>query len=116
MWRLINQQVERFQFDREKIEATLDISSAHFDKITSQLLSKCYEQLFSDNGLALLTFLSERTAFSKHYYQEVKRQMKEAEENFGKKQLAAFYKANVNTISSLWIIGMLKWMKLTLAL
>ena len=57
VWWLINQQVERFQFDREKIETTLDISSAHFDKITSQLLSKCYKQLFSDNGLALLTFL-----------------------------------------------------------
>ena len=98
VWRLINQQVERFQFDREKIKTTLDISSAHFDKITSQLLAKCYQQLFGDDGLRLLSFLSERTGFSKHYYQEVKRQITVAEKKFSKKQLAEFYKANVNFI------------------
>jgi len=36
----VNQQVLRMHLDRKKIETTLGISSAHFDKITSQLLGK----------------------------------------------------------------------------
>ena len=95
---LMNQQVQSMQFERETIQAALGISSAHLDKITSQLLSKCYEHLFGANNIELLLFLSERAAFVKQYYQEMKRQMSYAEANFTKKQLAEFYKANVNFI------------------
>ena len=98
VWLLINRQAAQFEFDREKIETTLNISSAHFDKITSQLLSKCYDLLFDDDWFSLLSFLSQRSAFAKHYYQEMKRQMNNAEANFAKKKLAEFYKANVNFI------------------
>lgn len=98
VWDMINKQAERLEFDRDVIEKTLGISSAHFDKITSQLLSRCYEQMYGNDGLTLLHFLSERTAFVKHYYQEMKRQMGYAEKNATKKELATFYKANVNYI------------------
>lgn len=98
VWAMLNQQAEQQFFDREKIEKELEISSAHFDKITSQLLSKCYEHLFGENSLELLGFLSERASFVKHFYQEMKRQMSYAEANFSKKKLADFYKANVNFI------------------
>jgi|ERR1043165_10235162 hypothetical protein len=98
VWILLNQQATKQDFDREKIEKTLGISSAHFDKITSQVLSRCYEHLYGDDGLALLGFLSERVTFVKHYYQEMKRQMSFAEKNFPRKQLTEFYKANVNFI------------------
>ena len=98
VWAMLNQQAMQLHFDRRKIETTLKISSAHFDKITSQLLSKCYEHLFGANSIELLLFLSERAAFVKNYYQEMKRQMSFAEKNFTKQQLAEFYKANVNFI------------------
>lgn len=98
VWVMLMQQVERMHLDRKKIETTLDISSAHFDKITSQVLSKCYEHLFPGKELELLQFLSERVTFVKHYYQEMKRQMGNAEKSFTKDQLAEFYKANVNFI------------------
>lgn len=98
VWLLLNKQIETMQYEREKIENTLSISSAHLDKITSQLLSKCYEHLFETNSIELLLFLSQHAAFVKHYYQEMKRQMSFAEANFTKKQLAEFYKANVNFI------------------
>ena len=98
VWAILNQQATQLYFDRKKIETILKISSAHFDKITSQLLSKCYEFLFGSNNIELLLFLSERSSFAKHYYQEMKRQLSFAEKNFTKQQLAEFYKANVNFI------------------
>ncbi len=98
VWAMMNQQAQRMEFDRKRIETTLKISSAHFDKITSQLLSKCYELLFGANSLELLSFLSQRATFVKHFYQEMKRQMAYAEKTLSKKQLAGFYKANVNFI------------------
>ncbi len=98
VWLMLNQQLTKLEFEREKIESTLGISSAHLDKITSQVLSRCYEVLYGNDGLALLAFLSERAPFIKHYYQEMKRQMSYAEKHFSKKQLADFYKANVNFI------------------
>ncbi len=67
VWAMLNHQAVQLNFDREKIEKELEISSAHFDKITSQLLSKCYEHLFGENSLELLGFLSERASFVKHF-------------------------------------------------
>lgn len=98
VWKLINQQALQNKFDREKIEATLSISSSHFDKITSQLLSKCYDLFFANDKAALLAFLSERGGFLKHFYQELKRQTAYAEANYSKKELAEFYKRAVNLI------------------
>jgi len=98
VWQMLNGQVAQMQYDRGKIETKLGISSAHFDKITSQLLARCYECLFKDDWYELLSFLSERTAFVKHYYHELKRQQHKAEKTFSKKQLAEFYKANINFI------------------
>ncbi|HLP50892.1 MAG TPA: hypothetical protein VK154_08405 [Chitinophagales bacterium] len=98
VWDMINRQAEKQLFEREKIETALGISSAHFDKITSQLLARCYEQIFGSDGLQLLDFLSDRAAFVKHYYQEMKRQMNHIEKTGTKKQQAEFYKANINYI------------------
>lgn len=98
VWEMLSKQASELKFDREKVETEIQISSAHFDKITSQLLSKCYEHLFDNDGLALLGFLSGRSSYAKHYYQEMKRQLSYAEANFSKKNLAVFYKTNISFI------------------
>ncbi len=98
VWDLIQQQVAKGLFSREQVESKLGISSSHLDKITSLLLEKCYHHLFPENSLGLLSFLSLRAAFSKHYYHELNRQLKYAEAHFAKKQLAEFYNANINFI------------------
>lgn len=98
VWEMITRQAAGKSFDRDEIQQTLGITPTHFDKITSQLLSRCYEQMYGKDGLQLLQFLSERAAFVKHYYQEMKRQMLHLEKTGNSKQLAAFYKANINCI------------------
>jgi hypothetical protein len=94
---LIEQALQK-HFDREKIESTLQISSSHFDKITSQLLAKCYEHMFADDKEKLLLFLSQHGPLLKHFYQELKKQTAFAEKNYNKKQLAKFYKTAIDYI------------------
>lgn len=98
VWDMINRQASGTGYDREFIQQQLGITPAHFDKITSQLLARCYEQMYGKDGLKLLQFLSERAAFVKHYYQEMKRQMLHIEKAGNNRQLAAFYKTNINCI------------------
>jgi hypothetical protein len=98
VWDMINRQATGTGYNREVIQQELGITPAHFDKITSQLLARCYEQMYGKDGLKLLRFLSERAAFVKHYYQEMKRQMLHVEKTGNNRQLAAFYKANINCI------------------
>lgn len=83
-------------FDREAIQKQTGVSDSHFDKITSELLSKCYKTLFPNEGLDLLNFLSMRIAFNKHYYKELPRQLKRAEKLPGKAEKAVFYKGCID--------------------
>ncbi|MBP7388991.1 MAG: hypothetical protein KA841_01230 [Chitinophagales bacterium] len=98
VWRLMLLQRTKPEFDREYFQNTLSISSTHLDKLTSVLLSRCYELLFNNNTLELLDFLSKRTPFNKHYYHELNRQIKRAEATLDNKGLAEFYKANMSYI------------------
>lgn len=98
VWQLVNEQAIKGVFDRTRIQKELAISSGHLDKTTSLLLEKCYSHLFPNNVLGLLGFLSSRVAFVKHFYHELKRQLKYAEAEFDKKELIAFYNANINFI------------------
>ena len=98
VWHLLLVQAEKDAYSRDKIEQELGISSSHFDKISSVLLSKCYQHLFANNILELLSFLSLRSAFVKNYYAELNRQIKVAECSLDKSELANFYIANINFI------------------
>lgn len=98
VWKLLIEQTARFEFDRKKIEKQLQLSSAHFDKITSQLLSKCYEYLFKGDWEQLLSYLSMRTGYVKHFYHELKRQQAIVEKKRSKTEQAIFYKTIVNLI------------------
>jgi hypothetical protein len=98
VFEMLKQQTQKKELDREAIEKKLQISSAHFDKITSQLLSRCYEHLFGNDKSRLLEFLSHQGAFVKHFYQELKRQTNFAEANYARKELAEFYKNAINLI------------------
>lgn len=98
VWQMLNQQALQKHFDRELIETSLKISSSHFDKITSQLLAKCYEHLFGNDKAQLLSYLSQQGPLLKHFYQELKRQSNFAEKNFSPAQRALFYKNAVDLI------------------
>ncbi|MBK8658587.1 MAG: hypothetical protein IPN22_06860 [Bacteroidetes bacterium] len=98
VWALMLQQKTKPEFDRVYFQKALQISAAHLDKVTSVLLSRCYEHLFKNDTIALLDFLSKRTPFNKHYYQELNRQTKKAEATLSPLQRAEFYKANMSFI------------------
>lgn len=98
VWKLLMEQAVRFEFDRKKIEKQLQLSSAHFDKITSQLLSKCYEHLFKGDWEKLLSYLSMRSAYVKHFYHELKRQQIQIEKTQSKKEKIRFYKTTIDLI------------------
>ncbi|MDB5280992.1 MAG: hypothetical protein JWO06_67 [Bacteroidota bacterium] len=91
VWSLLNEQVLEDKFDRNKILTTTGISSSHFDKITSELLGKCYVTLFGDHRLELLNLLSLRLPFLKHFYSELNRQMKQVETELQPEQRLTYY-------------------------
>ncbi len=98
LFRAIIAQAETGVFEREKIQKALNLSGSHFDKITSELLSKCFTILYPEGGLPLLNYLSMRVAFNKLFYKELARQIKQLEAVKDKKVKAAFYKEAVNHI------------------
>jgi hypothetical protein len=76
VWALINEQAARGEFDKKGILDKTGISSSHLDKITSELLAKCYTLLFEDDTYELLNFLSSRVSLIKQFYNEMTRQLK----------------------------------------
>ncbi|HWB64260.1 MAG TPA: hypothetical protein VG603_12165, partial [Chitinophagales bacterium] len=74
----------------------LGISAAHFDKITSELLPKYYHHLFEGDGKKTLYFLSSYVPYMKHYYAEMKRQIKYANAHFNFEEKKEFYEACLN--------------------
>jgi hypothetical protein len=98
LFRAVIAQAETGVFEREKIQKALNLSGSHFDKITSELLSKCFTILYPEGGLPLLNYLSMRVAFNKLFYKELAKQMKHLETVKDKKVKAAFYKEAINHI------------------
>lgn len=98
LWTLLLQWENKTTFDRDFLLQKLNISPSHFDKVSSLLLSKSYTVLFGKNDMALLEYLSKRPPFVKHYYHELKKQIKRAEKNFSRKELLQFYLTNVSYI------------------
>lgn len=92
VWQQINQQVNKGSLDKGKILTAQKISPAHFDKITSELLSKCYAEMFPEGGLQTLSFLVMRGVHIKHFYAELNRQVKKAEVELNKEEKKKFYK------------------------
>lgn len=73
VFQLVSQQANNGQFSRESILRISGITNAHFDKITSEVLQKCYGFLFDKNVYELLLFLSKKGVYAKHYYKEQKK-------------------------------------------
>ena len=93
VWQLINLQVKEGAFSKDKLLKDAGISAAHLDKITSELLAKCYETLFGDDKIALLDLLSLRLPYLKHFYSELTRQMKQVETELTPERRYHFYVA-----------------------
>ncbi|MCW5907529.1 MAG: hypothetical protein KIS94_06710 [Chitinophagales bacterium] len=92
------QQSATGKFEREKIQKQFALSNSHFDKLTSELLSKCYKALYPEEGLPLLGFLSTRVVFNKHYYKELARQLRKLEQSGNKAALIELCKGCINHI------------------
>ena len=100
VWLLIHEQVESGEFDKKDILAKTGISTSHLDKITSELLGKCYHILFGNDTLALLAFLSRQVVFIKFFYNELPRQFKAISISGDAKQQAEFIKRCFGMIHS----------------
>jgi hypothetical protein len=92
VWDAINRQVNKGEFNRDKILTEQSISSSHFDKITSELLARCYKHMFPQGGVPLLTYLSQQVGFIKHFYSELNRQVKHADKELSVEERKALYK------------------------
>ena len=98
VWQLMHKQVKEGNFDKSKMLAAMDISSSHLDKITSELLAKCYDELFQKDSLKLLHFLGNRAAYLKHFHAELNRCLKYVKENLVVDEQARFYKKCIDLI------------------
>ncbi len=95
---LMQEQLLKEECDRDRLIASLHVSSAHFDKLSSELLSKCYACLFQEDGMKLLSFLSTHVVFVKHFYVELNRQTRQINKLRDKKIRAEFNKSCFNFI------------------
>ncbi|MBS1595782.1 MAG: hypothetical protein JST90_15815 [Bacteroidetes bacterium] len=77
VWDLINKQTELPEIDKQKILSCSGITVAHLDKITSELLGKCYHAIFSDDEIALLDYLCSRVSMNKLFYAALPRFLKQ---------------------------------------
>ncbi len=90
VWSLLYSYPATAKFNKQNLLETLKISAEHFDKISSELLLKCYHHLFgSDTGL-VLEFLSKQRMYKRHFYAELKRQMNRLEGEKDKKRHIQF--------------------------
>lgn len=63
---------------KEEITARLKISDSFFDKLSSQLLAKCYSAIIPGEGYNLLSRLCVSAGLTKHFYKELQKQVKDA--------------------------------------
>lgn len=98
VWNALQLQIKSKKYDKDAITDELKISQAHFDKIISELLLKCYKCLCPDEGISLLDFLAKRSFYNKHFYHELKRQIKHAQKTLANEALGQFYKSAMNLI------------------
>ena len=91
-WNLIYKQGKQGIFDKEAILKATGVSAVHFDKMTSELLSKSYTLLFNGDAMALLNYLSRTLAEPKLFYNELNRYLKKLPPSITKDDEAAFYK------------------------
>lgn len=66
--------------EKSELTSAIEISTQHFDKISSVLLDKCYEAFAPERGLALLDFFTMKS-LHKHFSHEVLLQEKQLLKN-----------------------------------
>lgn len=98
VWDLINEQTELPEIDKQKILSSTGITVAHLDKITSELLGKCYHAIFGDDEIALLDYLSSRVSMNKLFYAALPRYLKQITTSRDTAQKTAFVKRILDMI------------------
>ena len=77
VWLMISEQANgNVDYEKETIIKETAITSAHLDKISSELLTLSYQVIFGTDILSLLTFLSKRVVYVKLFFRELERQTK----------------------------------------
>jgi hypothetical protein len=90
VWTHINLNVAAGEYDKKKLMTDADISSSHLDKISSELLTKCYQVLFGHDRVALLEYLCKQRSYTKLFYTELGRQLRLIKGMDSSDQQAAF--------------------------
>lgn len=98
VWHLINEQSSQPELDKQAILQHTGITLAHLDKITSELLARCYETIFGDNEIALLDYLSSRVSMNRLFYAALPRYLKIISETQDTAQNIAFIKKCMDMI------------------
>ncbi len=76
VWRMMNAQIGNPDIDKQAILHATGITPAHLDKITSELLARCYQEIFGDDEIALLDYLSCRVSMNRLFYAALPRYLK----------------------------------------
>lgn len=76
VWRLMNEQAAQPELDKQAILHETGITTAHLDKITSELLARCYQAIFGEDEIALLDYLSSRVSMNRLFYAALPRYLK----------------------------------------
>lgn len=97
-WQLMLRHKSNQSITRQKFLQELEVSSSHLDKLTSLLLASCYTKMFGNNTIALLDYLSSKVQYNKHYYHELKRQLKKTAGLKDRSTKSKFYLANITFI------------------
>ncbi|MDB5283661.1 MAG: hypothetical protein JWO06_2736, partial [Bacteroidota bacterium] len=98
VWEQVQKQAKEGVFNKDLLLKELKISSSHFDKVTSELLAKCYVLLFGDDSIKLLHFLTNQIVYIKHFYSEMNRRSNQAKKTMSREEQALFYKKCMNLI------------------
>jgi hypothetical protein len=80
VWSYLLTRSKKGGFSKETTLSDINISSTHFDKICSAILTRCYVCLVPNGGIDLLTFLANSRVLIPHFYKEASRQLKLADQ------------------------------------
>lgn len=100
VWLRMNEQTSQTEFDKQQILKDTGITLAHLDKITSELLARCYHAIFGDDEVALLNYLSSRVSMNRLFYAALPRYLKIKAETADTAANIAFVKECLDMIQS----------------
>src|SRR5690606_22592688 len=76
VWQYALEKAQNGGYNKEEALKEINATAAHFEKMCSVLLSRCYAVLFPEGSLPLLRFLNSYMSYTQHFYMELNKQLK----------------------------------------